>query len=196
MVDSPILEEKTDPELVRLTLDNPDNFSYLVKRYQDKLFVYIKRISSFNDEEAEDVLQDVFIKVYTHLNDYDQDLKFSSWIYRIAHNQVISSFRKLKARPEGQKIDIDESGLNNIASDIDIVNDLDSNILRDSIDDIMNRIDDKYREALVLKYLEEKSYDEISDILKKPIGTVGTLINRGKKQFKEEFLKQGKIYEK
>lgn len=193
---SPILEKKSDADIVAAALADPEEFLHIVNRYKDKLLGYIKRISSFSHEEAEDVLQDVFIKIYSNLNDYDQDLKFSSWIYRITHNQVISNYRKLKSRPEGQIIDIDENGLNNISSDSDIAEELDSGFLRKHIYSALANIDPKYREVLVLKFLEEKSYEEISDILKKPIGTVGTLINRGRKLLKEELIKQNKIYGK
>src|SRR5665648_188700 len=79
----------TDNELVKLSLDNPDHFFCLTKRYESKLLRYIMRISKFSHEDAEDVLQDVFIKTYYNLNEFDSELKFSSWIYRIAHNQTI-----------------------------------------------------------------------------------------------------------
>ena len=88
--------EKTDAELVELALENQAYFSDIVYRYQTKLTYYIRRLSNFPDEEIEDILQDVFIKVYKNLNDFDQSLKFSSWIYRITHNEVISKYRKIK----------------------------------------------------------------------------------------------------
>ncbi|MCD4760747.1 RNA polymerase sigma factor, partial [bacterium] len=152
-----------------------------------KLLRYIRRISGLNIEDAEDVLQDVFIKVYQNLNSFDTSLKFSSWIYRITHNQVISNFRKKQARPQEISGD-NELILNNIVSDLDMGRDIDLGYARENIDKILNSLDIKYREVLVLKFLEEKEYKEISDILKKPMGTVATLLNRAKKQFREKLV--------
>ena len=92
-------DDKTDEELVKLALQKQEHFVYLINRYQHKLLRYIKRISNFSVEETEDILQEVFIKVYRNLEGFDQSLKFSSWIYRIAHNQTISHFRKSRAGP-------------------------------------------------------------------------------------------------
>ena len=100
---------KTDNELVKLSLDNSDHFSCLTSRYEDKLLHYIMRISKFRKEDAGDILQDVFVKTYYNLNDFDEKLKFSSWIYRIAHNQAVSEIRKRVVRPTipFEKEDID-----------------------------------------------------------------------------------------
>jgi len=89
-----------DEDLVKLTLEKQDNFLYLIKRYEAKLSRYIRRIAGLNKEDTEDILQEVFIKVYQNLNSFDKDLKFSSWIYRITHNEVIDSYRKKQARPQ------------------------------------------------------------------------------------------------
>jgi len=181
---------KTDEELVPLILDNQSYFSFLMERYEKKLLAYILRISNVSHQEAEDILQDVFIKVYHNLNDFDQDLKFSSWIYRITHNEVISNYRKRRSRDKDLAIDIDDAELENFASDLDIIRDIDDKFLRNNIFKILDNLDIKYREVLVLKFLEEKNYREISDIIKKPMGTVATLINRAKKAFLVELEKQ------
>lgn len=189
------LQEKTDEELVALALKNPQAYSFLVERYEEKLLRYIMRISVNTKEDAEDVLQDVFLSAYKNLNDFDQDLKFSSWIYRIAHNKVISHFRKVSARPKVMTYEGDSNILNIIASDEDITRDIDRKFTAKEVYEILDKLDDKYREILILKFLEEKDYKEISDILEKPMGTVATLINRAKKQFKEksgEFQGDGK----
>jgi RNA polymerase sigma-70 factor (ECF subfamily) len=144
------------------------------------------RISVNTKEDAEDVLQDVFLSAYKNLNDFDQDLKFSSWIYRIAHNKVISHFRKITARPKTTTYEGDSQLLNILASDEDIALSLEKKHASEGVRDILEQLDEKYREVLVLKFLEEKDYKEISDILEKPMGTVATLISRAKKQFKEK----------
>ena len=144
---------------------------------------YIRRISAATLEDAEDLLQEIFVKVYRNLNDFDQSLKFSSWIYRIAHNQVVSHWRKMKVRPQVLKFEADEDFLKFIATDEDLARDIERKFSGEEVRKMMENLDDKYREVLVLKFLEGKDYKEISDILEKPLGTVATLINRAKKQF-------------
>lgn len=179
--------------MVELTLGDQDFLLCLTKRYESKLLHYILRISNLSFEEAEDVLQDIFIKVYYNLNSFDHKFKFSSWIYRITHNQVISNFRKLKSRVETLDLDINDEIVGNIAVEFDVKTDIDDQIFRRRIENILNNMDSKYREVLVLYLLEEKNSQEISDILKKRIGTVYSLISRGKNIVKKELQK---TYEK
>jgi len=179
-----IKSEKTDQELVKLALQDKEQFLPLMNKYEKPLFYYIKRISGFNKEDAEDVLQDTFIKIYKNLNAYDENLKFSSWAYRIAHNQTISEFRKRKTR---QHYFYEEKDLINLADNLDSISSENILHIKVDIENTLAKIPDKYREVLVLKFIEQKDYKEISDILKKPIGTVGTLINRAKKKFQAEF---------
>jgi len=178
------IKDTTDQKLVKLALANKQEFLALMQKYEKPLFYYIKRISGFSKEDAEDVLQDTFINIYKNLNAYDDNLKFSSWAYRIAHNQTISEFRKRKTRIH---YFYEEKDLINLADNLDNVDSKNILHLRADIESTLAKIPDKYREVLVLKFIEEKDYKEISDILKKPIGTVGTLINRAKKKFQKEF---------
>lgn len=185
-----IYAEKTDEQLVALTLKDENFYAILVERYEEKLTRYILRISGGSKEDVEDTLQDVFISAYKNLNDFDPDLKFSSWIYRIAHNKVISHFRKITARPKTVTYEGDSQLLNILASNQDIAKELERKYTGEEVKSILNQLDEKYKEVLVLKFLEEKDYKEISDILEKPMGTVATLINRAKKQFKEKSLER------
>lgn len=187
-----LLTELSDNEVVKLTLDNQEMYAELVRRYHDKLLRYIKSLGCRNADDAEDVLQEVFIKVYRNLNDYDVSLKLSSWLYRIAHNQTVSFFRKVNVRPQPLAKAEDLVLLEFIQADINLSADLDQQYLSDNLEGILNKLDEKYRRVLVLKYLEEKSYEEISDILQKPLGTVATLLNRAKTKLKKE-IAQSKI---
>jgi len=177
---------KTDNELVRLSLDNSDHFLCLTRRYESKLLHYIMRVSKFRREEASDILQDVFVKTYYNLNEFDEDLKFSSWIYRIAHNQTVSEIRKKSVRPS---VSFEKEDIDRFEDAFDITKEIDNNFDREKINEILSHLDEKYREVLILRFLDEKDYVEISDILKKPVSTVGNLILRGKKLFKEEYDK-------
>ena len=109
--------EKSDPELVELSLKNKEFYGFLIQKYQDKLKRYILRISGGVYNDADDILQDVFIKVYKNLNDYDPELKFSSWIYRITHNETISFLRKVNRKPTTYNFEIDAVKVKTIEED-------------------------------------------------------------------------------
>lgn len=180
----------SDEELVSLVLRDQSAFALLIKRYQDKISHYIRRITNVRDEDAEDLLQEIFLKVYLNLNDFDLDLKFSSWIYAIARNQVISNHRRLNSRAEGHSLDLEADSVKRLVSEFNIEKEFDTSHLKDKVTKVLYNLSDKYRDILVLKFLEEKSYQEISDIIKKPVGTVGSLMNKAKSEFKKELLKQ------
>ncbi len=184
------LDIKSDIDLVKLSLDNPELFLHIINRYKNPLSSYIRRLTKVDEDELEDILQEVFLKTYLNLNDFKADLKFSSWIYRITHNQVISRYRRSKARPEGNYIVLDDVFLDKLVSEENIVSDIDFKLKKDKILQALNNLDEKYREILILRFLEEKSYQEISDIIKKPEGTVASSINKAKKEFKKEIDRQ------
>ena len=184
----------TDQELVVETLRDSEFFRLLVERYQGKLLRYIQRISRVSREEAEDILQESFISAYTHLQDVDPTIPFSSWIYRIVHNHTISAYRKHSVRPEGHQYDMDDTILERIAGESDLVGDLDRGYLHEHMQRIIQQLDVRYREVIELKYVHDKSYDEIADIMQKPPGTVATLLSRAKKQIKK-LLAQDKQFQ-
>ncbi len=180
---------KTDEQIVVLTLKNQDYYLCLMKRYEAKLLNYILKISNISREDAEDILQEVFIKAYQNLNDFDLNFKFSNWIYSIAHNATISAFRKKKVRP--QTVSWEDKDLNNILeSTLDVENTSLQKLTYKQILKIINQLPLKYKDVLILKFMEGKDYREISDILHKPMGTIATLINRAKKSLKQELKKE------
>jgi RNA polymerase sigma-70 factor (ECF subfamily) len=185
MINNLELEKKTDEELVIIILENQSAFSCVVNRYKDKLLRYIRRISNVGLEEAEDMLQNIFIKVYLNLNEFDDGLKFSSWIYRIAHNEVIDNYRKRKVRPQLLDIDIQDSQAKELAGDTNIIEELSREELKHEVSDAINKLDLKFQEIIILKYIEEKDYQEISDIIKKPLGTVASRMNKAKAELKK-----------
>ena len=180
---------KTDEQIVVLTLKNQDYHLCLMKRYEAKLLNYILKISNISREDAEDILQEVFVKAYQNLNDYDLNFKFSNWIYSIAHNTTISVFRKKKVRP--QTISWEDKDLDNILrSTLDVEDASLKKLTYKHILKIINQLPLKYKDVLILKFEEGKDYREISDILHKPMGTIATLINRAKKSLKQKLEKE------
>lgn len=179
------LTEMTDNELVQLSKNDPNIFGELAFRYQNRLFRYVHRISYFSNEDIEDIIQETFIKTYKSLNIFDDDLKFSSWIYQIARNNTIDAIRKKQARPQAVYFEEDDI-LKFFQSDIDVHMHLETKDHLDIMRKIMENLPYKYKEVLVLRFLEEKNYEEIMDIVQKPKGTVAALINRGRKMLLEE----------
>ncbi len=176
-----------DEALVAVVLKTPNAFGEVVERYEAKLSRYIERLGVRVPDDKLDVLQETFIKAYRNLNSFDGSFKFSSWIYRIAHNEAISWYRKQSVRPEGHLVADSEDVMLLIkdsteGAEVAFDKDLNATELLRALDEI----DQKYKEALILRFFEHKEYEEISDILRIPIGSVGTLISRGKKQLLNE----------
>lgn len=171
-------DELSDGEIIRLALEKVDYFSCLYYRYGPRLLLYIQRISSSSPEEAEDLLQDAFINIWKNLNAYQPPLKLSSWLYRIVHNHVISSWRKQRTQGATYSLDWDEHKLQNLAEEI--VEDQDGEERQVRLQQAVQSLPDKYREIILLKYFEEMNYEDISDILKIPEGTVATRLNRAR----------------
>lgn len=181
------LKNLTDEALVAIVLETPNAFGEVIERYEAKLARYIERLGVRVSDDRLDVLQEIFIKAYRNLNSFDGSFKFSSWIYRIAHNEAISWYRKQSVRPEGHLVADGEEVMLLIkdgteGAEVAFDKDLNaSELIR-----ALNQLDQKYKEAIILRFFEHKEYDEISDILRIPIGSVGTLISRGKKQLFNE----------
>lgn len=177
----------TDEEAVAAALKLPALFGHIVERYEAPLARYVSRLGVRNKEDREDLLQDIFIKVYRNLNQFDTSLSFSSWIYRIAHNEAVSWYRKRSVRPEGHLVDETEGVFELLPTalpDSEVL--FDRQISADELWRAIDTLDEKYRTPLILRFFEHKEYEEISDILKIPVGSVGTLIHRGKKLLKEQ----------
>jgi RNA polymerase sigma-70 factor (ECF subfamily) len=178
--------EKSDQKVVKLALKDSNYFECLVERYEAKIKRYVVRICSVDMHTAEDISQEVFVKVFYHLNDYDSSFSFSVWIYRIAHNLAIDFIRKNgKFLESVTNYGDDGKILNLILSDENLPENYRKQELGEQVRKALYALPEKYRDVLVLRYLEDKSYEEISDILKKSVNSVSVLINRGKKLMKD-----------
>lgn len=179
---------KTDEELsVLLTALDHNAMAILIDRYEKPLSRYLRRLGVFREEDVQDLLQDIFIKIYKNINSFNKDLSFSSWVYRISHNEAISFFRHNKARPEGNMADDSENLLFRIEDEsIDLVQEIDESINSEFLQKAILELDQKYRDVLVLRYFENRDYENISDILQIPKGSVATLIHRAKDKLKSK----------
>ncbi len=189
------VEKLTDENLAMLSLTDSDSFEELIRRYEAKLKRYIRRLLNVNDQDVEDILQDAFIKAYRNLNSFDVKMKFSNWIYRITHNEAISHYRKNKKEKGNISIDDEEKKYitDTFEDSLDIHQELESKEKSQEMFSMILSLPEKYKDVIILHYFEDKSYEEISDILKKPAGTIATLINRAKAQLKKMAIKNNVI---
>lgn len=163
-------------------------FGILMERYQAKIFRYGKKFLA-SEENIEDVVQEVFIKTYQNIQSFDTSQKFSPWIYRIAHNTFINALKKHQRGPL-YLFDFDTL-LSHTVVDDPIVKERENTEMKTIVDRGLKELEPKYREILVLYYLEELSYKEISEVLHIPIGTVGIRIMRAKEMLKQTYERLG-----
>lgn len=175
--------DPSDEALAKLVQEgHTDKFGILMERYQPKIFRYGKKFLS-DPDNIEDVVQDVFIKTYQNIKGFDASQRFSPWIYRIAHNTYINAIKKNSLSPL-YLFDFDTLISRTIVED-PIVREKEQKEMKELVDKGLSLIDPKHREILVLYYIEDLSYKEISEILHVPIGTVGVRIMRAKEVLRE-----------
>ncbi|MFA7662727.1 MAG: RNA polymerase sigma factor [Patescibacteria group bacterium] len=185
------LNNLSDEQLVFVIREGgQEKYREIIRRYQTKLTHYLRKFIR-NPDELEDILQEVFIKAFKNLNSFEVDKSFSSWIYRIAHNEAINSLKK----KENKNIDLEDVEYKIFDEKFDINEKIDQAILRQNLSVALSKLKLEYKEVLVLFYFEGLSYTEISDVLKIPTSTVGTIIKRSKEILKAELLKNN-AYEK
>ena len=179
----------TDQELVAATLKDRQVMGLLVERYEKPLIRYIARLGVSDSDTIKDILQESFIKAYLNLNGYDAAQSYSAWMYRIVHNETINYFRSIKNRPLPVEHEEDLEIFAQIADELDIAHEADKLRLRTVIQHAVEKLEPKYKDVIILCFFEEKSYDEMSDILELPQGTVATYLNRAKVQLRQTLEK-------
>lgn len=164
-------------------------FAEIVDLYKDKIYQLCYRMLG-NSHEAEDIAQEAFIRAYVNIHTYDLDRKFSTWLYRIATNLSIDRIRKKK--PD-YYLDAEVSGTegltmySQVAAEISLPEDqIETMELQETIQKEILKLPDKYRTVIVLKYIDELSLIEISEILNIPVGTVKTRTHRGREALRKQ----------
>ncbi|NLI99343.1 sigma-70 family RNA polymerase sigma factor [bacterium] len=176
-----LLDEVTDIELVeRALLEDKIAQRELVIRYQGPIYAYIYRWMR-NRADAEDLTQDVFIKVFRALGTYSRQSSFRAWIYRIARNRVIDFLRRKK--PQSVDIEVDE--LEDIEDGCTPSEIYESTSQSQKLRDAVDSLPPLYREVLLLRHRDELSYEEIVETTGLVLGTVKARLHRARNILKQ-----------
>lgn len=184
-----IMDALVNKRIKRVMKGDQDAFAEIVELYQHQLFQICYRMLG-NRHEAEDIAQEAFTRAYVNIHTFDQNRKFSTWLYRIATNLCIDRIRKKK--PD-YHLDAEVKGTEGLNMYSKIANEEElpeEELMRMEVQERVqyeiSRLPDKYRAAIVLKYIEELPLAEISEILDLPLGTVKTRIHRGREALRKQ----------
>ena len=167
-------------------------YNQIVYRYKDRLLNFIYRF--LNDlDRAEDLVQDTLLKLYTHKDSYQEIAKFSTWLYPIAANLARTELRKLKRRKTFSVTELSYEDREFIisSSDNDPSDDHLSENFERKVHQALLELPDDFKTIIILRDIQELSYDEISKIVELPLGTVKSRINRGRVKLQQLLKKKG-----
>ena len=178
----------TDEQLIaRFQSGDERAYIELVNRYRDRLinFVY-PFLGDF--EQAEDVVQETMLKLYEKKHYYREIAKFSTWIYTIARNLANTELRKKKRRKTTyiSRMTKDDRQYDIPAVQADLNQNLQNEFIRDRIHEAIKELPEHFKTVIILRDIQELSYDDISSIVGVPLGTVKSRINRARLQLQAE----------
>lgn len=174
-------ELRLDRDLVvRATAGDHDAFARLVERHHPRILALLERLSGCA-EQALDLAQETFVSAYRHLSSFRHDSRFSTWLHSIACNHAASAARR---RRPAASLDAVAGGREPPAPAIDVSRRLELAELRDRIAGALDRLDERYRQVVVLSDMQGISYEEIASVLDIPIGTVRSRLHRGRMELR------------
>ncbi len=180
------MRELTDAEVIEsVRKGNQSDFEILVDRYKNKAFSLLCNMLK-DSMEAEEVLQDAFLKAYYGLNNFKQEAKFSTWFYRIVYNTALTRLSAKKRKIEREMTSIDEE-LN--ISDDTYTADSEKQELSLLLTELIDKLPPNYASVITMFYLEEMSCEEISEITNRSVSNVKVLLHRSRNALKDIVLK-------
>lgn len=181
-------KDKKDEEILWASQKTPGLFAVLVDKYQAAFLRAALRIIK-NKEEAEDIVQDSFVKIYRNAKKFkkEEGIEFKSWAYRVVINTALSAYRKLKKR-EFIRDSYEEETLENIPAQSNFGNDIG---IKHLIHSVLEDLPEETRTVLTAHYLEDKSYEIIAKEKKISVAALKTRLHRARKSFETAFNKQG-----
>jgi RNA polymerase sigma-70 factor, ECF subfamily len=182
-----------DSELVTTAVaGREEGFEELVRRYQRPISAYVYRMVGDYDA-ALDLTQEVFIKVYGSLSRYKPEYKFSTWIYKIAHNSAVDHLRRHSTREQSLMKDFEgeqrEISIESHRPSPEQESEREER--RAEIEAVVRQLPSAYRELIVLRHSHDMSYDEIAEVTGLPLGTVKNRLFRARDVMRQEFTARG-----
>ena len=188
---SPDQAAKDAALIQRIIKGDTERYADIIARYQQPLLRYA--IYLIHDPDmAADVVQISFIKAYRNLRAYNPRYKFSSWLYRIVHNEAMNAVRKAKHTVSESD---EPEYIEHFVSENLVEQRIDQDFLRDDMQACLAGLDVKYRDVLWLYYFQGMKYADISTVLHIPAATVGVRIQRAKAALKKICQQKGVTYE-
>jgi|TARA_B100001778_G_C18418042_1_gene551987 RNA polymerase sigma-70 factor (ECF subfamily) len=178
----------TDEKLIsRFQAGDERAYVELVNRYKDKLLNFVFQFLG-DIEQAEDVVQDTMIRLYEKKHYYKEIAKFSTWIYTIARNLANTELRKRKRRKTTylSQMSKEERQYEIPAVQDDVDQSLHNEFINDRIQSAINNLPEHFKLVIILRDIQELSYDDISNIVEVPLGTIKSRINRARIQLQAE----------
>jgi RNA polymerase sigma-70 factor (ECF subfamily) len=168
------------------------SFEELVRRYQRPIAAYVYRMTGDYDA-ALDLTQEVFIKVHNSLARYKSEFKFSTWIYKIAHNAAIDHLRRSAAREQALTTNVDGERREIVIESRRLTPEQESEQeeRRGEIEAVVRTLPTAYRELIVLRHSHDLSYDEIAEVTGLPLGTVKNRLFRAREAMRDELTARG-----
>lgn len=182
-----------DCELVARSLrGREDGFNELVRRYQRPIAAYVYRMVGDYDA-ALDLTQEVFIKVYSSLGRYRAEFKFSTWIYKIAHNASVDYLRRSSSREQAMTSEVDgeEREMTVMSRKLSPEQEYAVEERRAEIERVVRQLPAVYRELIILRHQHDLSYDEIAEVMSLPLGTVKNRLFRAREMMRQQFVERG-----
>lgn len=183
----------SDIELIaRAIKGREDGFEELVRRYQRPITGYVFRMLG-DYESSLDVTQEVFIKVYNSLQRYSSDYKFSTWLYRIAHNAAIDHLRRNSVHPQSLETETPDGAyqLQIESPGPSPEQNRERSEWRAEIEAVVKCLPPAYRDLILLRHSQDMSYDEIAEVTGLPLGTVKNRLFRAREMMREIFIERG-----
>jgi len=186
------LAKLSDTEVVALAQQGKESaYRELLTRYERPVFSLIFRMVR-DRETAEDLAQETFVKVLNNIDRYSPDFKFSSWLFKIANNLTIDHLRRrrvdtisIEGAPDAVTAESAKATSITIASaDQSPLAELESRELGQAIERAIAKLRPEYRACIMLRHVEDRSYEEIAEIVKLPLGTVKTYIHRARHELR------------
>jgi RNA polymerase sigma-70 factor (ECF subfamily) len=179
-----VIEISDETLAARVQHGDENALAELMRRYEPKLMRYGNRFMSGGDDLLKQAVQDVFIATYQNIEGFDTNKKFSSWIYRIAHNQFVDMLR-LKSKQPAYGFDFDTLFSHAVQEDV-YAKEKENQEVRVLLEKGLSTLTPSYREIITLYYFEELSYKDIADVLRIPVSTVGVRLARARTALKEK----------